>query len=177
MPASRISHSARQQVEQEATENQAVGASCIAAPACLEQAATAARRKAMAWPERSGSPGGTRLRPAPRTPTLCKPAKTDPEVQLTYLRIDRIYGAMKTTLILRDDVVRRAKAMAAMRGQPLGRYVEQTLERALQEEEKKPHTVGDWIEALPPVTKTAVRDLRVALSAPDFRPIDTEMWQ
>jgi hypothetical protein len=84
---------------------------------------------------------------------------------------------MKTTLIMRDDLVRRAKARAALRGQPLSRYMEESLERSLREDEKAPATVSEWIHSLPKISKTASLDLKAALAAKDFREIDKGMWQ
>jgi len=84
---------------------------------------------------------------------------------------------MKTTLIMRDDLVRRAKARAALRGQPLSRYMEESLERALREDEQAPVTVGEWIDSLPKVSKAAANDLKAVLAGPDFRVIDEEMWR
>jgi hypothetical protein len=84
---------------------------------------------------------------------------------------------MKTTLIMRDDLVRRAKARAALRGQPLSRYMEESLERALKEDELAPNTVAEWINSLPKVSKTAVSELKTVLAAKDFRTIDEEMWK
>ncbi len=84
---------------------------------------------------------------------------------------------MKTTVIMRDDLVRRAKARAALRGQSLSRYLEESLERALREDEKAHVTVAEWIDALPKISKSAARDLKTALAKEDFRQIDEEMWQ
>lgn len=84
---------------------------------------------------------------------------------------------MKTTLIMRDDLIRRAKARAALRGQPLSRYMEESLERALKEDEKVPATVTDWIDSLPRISRSAARDLKEALTDKAFREIDEEMWQ
>lgn len=78
---------------------------------------------------------------------------------------------------MRDDLVRRAKARAALRGQPLSRYMEESLERALKEDEKAPATVADWIHSLPEIPKSAARDLKTALADKDFREIDEEMWR
>lgn len=86
-------------------------------------------------------------------------------------------AGMKTTLIMRDDLVRRAKARAALRGQPLSRYMEESLERALKEDEKAPATVTEWIDSLPKISKSAASDLKAALAEKDFREIDEEMWQ
>ncbi|MEI2422746.1 DUF6364 family protein, partial [Arthrospira platensis SPKY2] len=88
-----------------------------------------------------------------------------------------ITAIMKTTLIMRDDLVRRAKARAALRGQPLSRYVEDSLERALREDESAPATVAQWIESLPRISKSAADDLKTAIASKDFRQIDEEMWQ
>lgn len=84
---------------------------------------------------------------------------------------------MKTTLIMRDDLVRRAKARAALRGQPLSRYMEESLERALKQDEQSSGTVADWIATLPKISKTATNDLNTALAEKNFRPIDEEMWR
>jgi macrodomain Ter protein organizer (MatP/YcbG family) len=78
---------------------------------------------------------------------------------------------------MRDDLVRRAKARAALRGQPLSRYMEESLERALKEDENAPAAVGEWIESLPKVSASAVRDLKATLAKEDLREIDEEMWQ
>ena len=84
---------------------------------------------------------------------------------------------MKTTLIMRDDLIRRAKARAALRGQPLSRYMEESLERALKEDEQAPATVSAWIDTLPKVSKSAIRELMEVLEDKHFREIDEEMWQ
>lgn len=78
---------------------------------------------------------------------------------------------------MRDDLVRRAKARAALRGQPLSRYVEESLERTLKEDEKSPATVTEWIDSLPRISKAAAKDLKAALAGKDIREIDEEMWQ
>lgn len=84
---------------------------------------------------------------------------------------------MKTTLIMREDLVRRAKSRAALRGQPLSRYVEESLERTLKEDEQAPATVAEWISLLPKISKTALKDLNAALADNEFRQIDEEMWK
>lgn len=84
---------------------------------------------------------------------------------------------MKTTLILRDDLVRRAKARAALRGQPLSRYMEECLQRALREDEQAPATVADWITKLPRIPTTALKELDASLADNEFRSIDAEMWK
>jgi hypothetical protein len=80
-------------------------------------------------------------------------------------------------LILQDELVRRAKARAALRGQPLSRYMEESLERSLREDEKEPATVAEWLTALPKVSKSATKDLKAALASSDFRSIDEGMWR
>lgn len=84
---------------------------------------------------------------------------------------------MKTTLILRDDLVRRAKARAALRGQSLSRYMEECMEGALKRDEDTPTTMAQWIESLPRISRSAAAELEVALAKNDFREIDEEMWQ
>lgn len=84
---------------------------------------------------------------------------------------------MKTTLNLRDDLVRRAKARAALRGQPLARYIEEGLEKRLLEDEARPLTTAAWLDTLPEVTPEAVRSLEDTISAGDFRTIEPEMWR
>lgn len=84
---------------------------------------------------------------------------------------------MKTTLNLRDDIVRRAKARAALRGQALARYIEEGLERRLLEDERQGASVEDWMRSLPRLSRGALRDIERAFSAGDFRAIDAEMWR
>jgi len=84
---------------------------------------------------------------------------------------------MKTTLILRDDLVRRAKSRAALRGQPLSRYVEESLEKSLKEDEGSTSGIADWIDGLPAISPQAAKDLKQVLGHEDFRPIDAEMWK
>lgn len=84
---------------------------------------------------------------------------------------------MKTTLNLRDDLVRRAKARAALRGQPLARYIEEGLEQRLLQDESRSITAESWLDSLPEVPAAAVEVLEKTLSDDDFRPIDREMWR
>lgn len=78
---------------------------------------------------------------------------------------------------MRDDLVRRAKARAALRGQSLSRYMEESLERALKEDEKAPVSVSEWIDSLPIISESAASDLKTVFAEKDFREIDEEMWQ
>ena len=84
---------------------------------------------------------------------------------------------MKTTLNVRDDLYRRAKAQAAMQGKSLGRFLEESIERMLQEDTQKAGSFFNWAENLPPLSRQAERDLENAFAAPDFRVIDQEMWK
>jgi hypothetical protein len=84
---------------------------------------------------------------------------------------------MKTTLNLRDDLVRRAKARAALRGQPLARYVEEGLEQRVLEDEARSNTAASWLNMLPEVPLVAVRELEEKFTSDDFRRIDSEMWR
>lgn len=69
---------------------------------------------------------------------------------------------------MRDDLVRRAKARAALRGQPLSRYMEESLERALLADEQAPASVADWLAKLPSISEAAAKDLNAALGAKDL---------
>ena len=84
---------------------------------------------------------------------------------------------MKTMIDVRDDVLRRAKARAALRGKPLSRFIEVSIEHALREEEPDSSSWADWALSLPPVSSKSIVALNEALSGPDFRPIDPEMWR
>ena len=84
---------------------------------------------------------------------------------------------MKTTVNIRDDIFRRAKARAALVGKPLSRYLEDALDRVLQDDEPDTRSWADWAEGLPPVSATAARELEAALEATDFRAVDPEMWR
>ena len=83
---------------------------------------------------------------------------------------------MKTTVNLKGEVLRRAKARAALRGQPLARYMEECLEQRLERDESRAGSLGQWIDSLPKVS-AAVVDLEKALTSEDFRQVDEEMWQ
>jgi len=81
---------------------------------------------------------------------------------------------MKTTLVLRDDLVRKAKSRAALRGWTLSRYMEASLESSFLEENSA--TVGDWIHSLPETPADAAREVDTVLKSGDFDKIDAEMW-
>ena len=84
---------------------------------------------------------------------------------------------MKITLNICDDLVRRAKARAALREQSLSRYVEESLERSLKDDEESASSVADWIDSLPSLSKRASKDLNSALGTNNFRNMDAGMWK
>jgi hypothetical protein len=85
--------------------------------------------------------------------------------------------AMKTTLTLPDEIFRQAKARAALRGQSLGKFMEQSLVKALTENDETQPGVGPWLRSLPRVSPTAAADLEQTLAESDFRQVDEAMWQ
>jgi hypothetical protein len=89
----------------------------------------------------------------------------------------RNYGKMKTTLILRDDLVRRAKSRAALAGIPLSRFMEECLATGLKLRGEDGRSVADWAQDLPQVSPRALQDLNAALESADFRPVEREMWE
>ena len=100
-----------------------------------------------------------------------------------HLRLVDIYteshkcGAMKTTLVLPDEIFREAKACAARRGQSFGKFLEQGLRRILDETDAKTSSgASSWVRDLPAVTPTAAAALEQVISAPDFRQVDKSMW-
>ncbi len=84
---------------------------------------------------------------------------------------------MKTTLNVRDDLYRRAKARAALQGKTLGRFLEESLERMLLDNPVDAESWSEWAANLPALSPEAVRDLAHAVAAPDFRTVDPEMWR
>ena len=83
---------------------------------------------------------------------------------------------MKTTLNVRDDLFRRAKAQAALMGISLGRFLEESLELMLQDNSKEQGYWVKWAQALPGVSREAAKSLDEVFSDKDFRKIDKEMW-
>jgi hypothetical protein len=86
------------------------------------------------------------------------------------------YGIVKTTLVLPDDIFRQAKARAALKGQSLGKFLEQGLRRMLDETGEAPAQASSWIRQLPSVSAAAAADLEESISSPDFRRVDESMW-
>lgn len=95
---------------------------------------------------------------------------------MTSIWKNHIYGKVKTTLNLCDDLYRRAKAQAALEGKPVGRLMEESLEMRLQKVPGR-SSLKHWLKTLPQLPKGAVRDLRRVVEAPDFRKIDRGMWK
>jgi len=54
--------------------------------------------------------------------------------------------------------------------------MEESLEMRLQKVHGQ-FPMKQWLKTLPKLPKEAVRDLRRAVEAPDFRKIDREMWK
>lgn len=96
---------------------------------------------------------------------------------MTYLWICRKYGFMKTTINLKDDVLRRAKSRAALRGQPLAQYMEECLEQKLAQDESLDGNLKEWINSLPKVSPDAIGDFEKNISGDDFRAIEEDMWK
>jgi hypothetical protein len=84
---------------------------------------------------------------------------------------------MKTTINLKGDVLRRAKARAALRGQPLAQYMEESLEQKLALDESQDDNLKEWISSLPKVSHSALSDFERNISADDFREIEEDMWK
>lgn len=84
---------------------------------------------------------------------------------------------MKTTLTISDATFRQAKAAAALRGQALGRFVEDSIRRALHDQARAAGGAAAWIEELPKIPAAAARELQRAVGAADFRTIDRAMWE
>jgi hypothetical protein len=84
---------------------------------------------------------------------------------------------MKTTIKLKDDVLRRAKSRAALRGQPLAQYMEECLEQKLAHDESLDGTLTEWINSLPKVSPDAISDFEKNISGDDFRAIEEDMWK
>ena len=72
---------------------------------------------------------------------------------------------------------RRAKARAALKGQSLSQYLEESLEHSLKNEEPDSSSWAEWFEALPLISAAAAKYLQSVIEAPDFREIDREMWE
>ena len=84
---------------------------------------------------------------------------------------------MKTTINLKGDVLRRAKARAALRGQPLAQYMEESLEQKLALDESQDDNLKEWISSLPKVSPSALSDFEKNISANDFREVEDDMWK
>lgn len=82
---------------------------------------------------------------------------------------------MKTTLILNDTLVRKAKSRAALEGRTLSRFMEMCLEKELKT--SRPERVGDWLHSLPKTPKSAQQDVEARIRAGGFDEIDGDMWR
>jgi len=84
---------------------------------------------------------------------------------------------MKTTLTISDDLFRQAKSYAALRGQTFGNLIEQSLRKVLLDSTVSRDSSKHWVQDLPRLSAAAVADLEKTVNAPDFRPVETEMWK
>ena len=84
---------------------------------------------------------------------------------------------MKTTLTISDDLFRQAKAYAALRGQTFGNLIEQSLRKVLMDSLSSRDTSKHRVQDLPCLSASAISDLAKAVNAPDFRPVETDMWK
>lgn len=84
---------------------------------------------------------------------------------------------MKTTVNIRDDLFRQAKARAALLGLTFGGFLEDALARALVERDANGDSLEKWAASLPKISKAAGKELQSALDDPDFRPVEPQMWK
>jgi len=84
---------------------------------------------------------------------------------------------MKTTIHLKDDVARRLKSRAALRGQSLSNYLEESLEKRLEEDESTGDSVADWIQTLPKVSRSVAKELDDACADAPFSKVDMKLFQ
>ena len=63
------------------------------------------------------------------------------------------------------------------KGQPLSRYVEESLERSLKEDEDSATSIEEWVNKLPRLSKQACEELKIVLENDDLRSIDPAMWK
>ena len=82
---------------------------------------------------------------------------------------------MKTTLNVREDLYRKAKAQAALQGKSLSKFLEESLEKMLSLDAET--CVADWAAELPKLSPQAFHELESVFSAHDFRQIDPDMWK
>ena len=98
-------------------------------------------------------------------------------LNVDIFRVNHNYGSMKTTLTISDDLFRQAKSYAALRGQTFGNLIEQSLRKVLLDSTVSRDSSKHWVQDLPRLSASAVADLEKAVNAPDFRPVDPEMWK
>lgn len=98
------------------------------------------------------------------------------EIRLTEKRLCRKNGTMKTTINLKDDVVRRLKSRAALRGQSLSKFMEDSLEQKLVQDESTGDSVAEWIETLPVVSRSAAEEVDERIEQAAFNKIDPELF-
>jgi len=100
-----------------------------------------------------------------------------PRQLLTFAGKSINMALVKTTLTLPDDVFRKAKARAALRGQSFGKFLEQSLQRTLSETGEQAAASNSWLLSLPRLPRGAAADLQRVVESADFRAVDQAMWQ
>lgn len=91
----------------------------------------------------------------------------------------RKYGkmvAMKTTLEIPDDVFRKSKAAAAMRGESLKDFVTESLRVRLAERSPDEHAVSGWRRVFGQAKPDEVAEVD-AIVAEEFETIDPDTWR
>jgi plasmid stability protein len=83
---------------------------------------------------------------------------------------------MKTTINLKDDVVRRLKSRAALRGQSLSKFMEESLEQKLLQDESSGDSVAEWIETLPVIPRAVANEVDKTMAHASFNKIDPELF-
>jgi len=104
------------------------------------------------------------------------PSPSFPSADIDFFKVNRKNGAMKTTLVLPDDIFRQAKARAALKGQSFGKFLEQGLRQMLEKSDEAPSQASLWVRRLPQVSAAAAAELEKTTSSPDFRQVDETMW-
>lgn len=83
---------------------------------------------------------------------------------------------MKTTLDIPDDLMRRAKATAALKGQSLKDFVTVALKEKLARKQEVLEAERGWRMAFGKVSRKHVREVD-ALIREEFSKIDPEEWK
>ena len=82
---------------------------------------------------------------------------------------------MKTTIHLKDDVARRLKSRAALRGQSLSKFMEETLEQKLAQDESTGHSLLEWVETLPVIPESIAKEIEETIAEAPFSKADENL--